>query len=117
MPSLVTKHRQTGPISIVDLRGPVSLGDTSLLLRRTIHELLESGRTQIILNFQEVTLIDSAGIGELAGAYQPLKSRGAKLKLLNPTKKIQGLLQLTQLDKVFEVHIDEQAAIQSFSKI
>jgi anti-sigma B factor antagonist len=115
MPSLVAKHRQAGPISIVDLRGPVSLGETSLLLRRTIHELLEGGRTKIILNFQEVTLIDSAGIGELAGAYQPLKSRGAKLKLLNPPKKIQGLLQITQLDKVFEVYTDEQIAIRSFT--
>jgi anti-sigma B factor antagonist len=115
MPSLVTNHRRSGPISIVDLRGPVSLGEASMTLRRTIRNLLESGRTKIILNFLEVTFIDSAGIGELAGAYMPLKSKGGQLKLLNPTKKIHGLLQITQLDKVFEVYTDEQTAIRSFS--
>jgi anti-sigma B factor antagonist len=45
----------------------------------------------------------------------PVKSIGGNLKFLNPIKKVQGLLQVTQLDKVFEVYTDEQAAIQSFS--
>jgi anti-sigma B factor antagonist len=115
MPSLFTNHRQFGAISIVDLRGSLSLGEGSLTLRRTIRDLVEKGRIQIILNFCEVDFIDSAGIGELAGAYMPVKSIGGNLKFLNPIKKVQGLLQVTQLDKVFEVYTDEQAAIQSFS--
>jgi anti-sigma B factor antagonist len=56
-----------------------------------------------------------AGIGELAGAYMPVKSRGGELKSMNPTKKVHGKLQTTQLDKVFEVYADEQPALRSFS--
>ncbi len=115
MPSLVTNHRQFGAISIVDLRGSLGLGEGSLTLRRTIRNLVESGRIKIILNFREVESIDSAGVGELAGAYMPVKSIGGELKFLNPTKKVHGVLQITQLDKVFAVFTDEQAAIQSFS--
>jgi anti-sigma B factor antagonist len=115
MPSLITNHRQFGPISVVDLRGNVDLGEASLTLRRTIRDLVETGRTKIILNFREVNFIDSAGVGELASAYMPVKSSGGELKFLNPTKKVHGMLQITQLDKVFEVYTDEQAAIQSFS--
>ncbi|HEV3421272.1 MAG TPA: STAS domain-containing protein [Candidatus Acidoferrum sp.] len=115
MPSLITHHRQFGSVSIVDLRGSLGLGESSMTLRGTIRDLIESGRTKIILNFREVNDIDSAGVGELAGAYVPVKSKGGELKFLSPTKKVHGVLQITQLDKVFEVYTDEQTAIRSFS--
>jgi anti-sigma B factor antagonist len=115
MPPLITNRRKFGSITIVDLRGSIHLGEASLILRHTIRDLVENGRTKIILNFSEVNSIDSAGVGELAGAYVPLKSKGGELKFLNPTKKVHGMLQITQLDKVFEVYTDEQMAIRSFS--
>jgi anti-sigma B factor antagonist len=114
MPPLITNHRQFGSITIVDLHGNIGLGEASLTLRSTIRDLVESGRTKIILNFSQVTSMDSAGVGELAGAYVPVKSKGGELKFLNPTKKVYGLLQITQLDKVFEVYSDEQTALRSF---
>jgi len=115
MASLIINHRHFGSISIVDLRGSIDLGEGSLTLRHTIRDLVESGRTKIILNFCEVNFMDSAGVGELAGAYMPVKSKGGELKFLNPTKKVHGVLQITQLDRVFQVYTDEQAAIGSFS--
>jgi anti-anti-sigma factor len=115
MPSLIANQRQFGSVSVVDLRGSLGLGEGILTLRSTIRNLVESGRIKIILNFREVDFIDSAGVGELAGAYVPLKSIGGEMKFLNPTKKVRGVLQITQLDKAFEVFTDEQTAIQSFS--
>jgi anti-sigma B factor antagonist len=114
MPTLTTNHRRFGAITIVDLRGNIDLGKASMTLRHTIRDLVESGRTKIILNFSQVTSMDSAGVGELAGAYVPVKSKGDELKFLNPTKKVYGLLQITQLDKAFEVYSDEQTALRSF---
>jgi anti-sigma B factor antagonist len=115
MPALTTNLRQFESVTIVDLRGNIDLGEGSRILRRTIHDLVESGRTKIILNFLQVNFIDSAGVGELAGAYQPVKSKGGELKFLNPAKQVYAMLQITKLDKVFEVYNDEQTAIQSFS--
>ena len=115
MPSLIMNQRQFGSVSVVDLRGNLGLGESSLTLRRTIRNLVESGRIKIILNFREVDSIDSAGVGELAAAYMPLKSIGGELKFLNPPKSVHHVLQITKLDKVFEVFTDEQTAIQSFS--
>ena len=116
MSSLITNQRQFGPITIVDLRGSIDLGEASLTLRRTIGDLVERARTKIILNLSQVNSMDSAGVGELAGAYVPVKSKGGDLKFLNPTKKVYDMLKITQLDKVFEVYIDEQTAIRSFSE-
>jgi anti-sigma B factor antagonist len=116
MSSLITSQRQFGSITIVDLRGSIDLGEASLTLRRTIRDLVESARIKIILNLSQVNSMDSAGVGELAGAYVPVKSKGGELKFLNPTKKVHDMLKITQLDKVFEVYIDEQTAIRSFSE-
>jgi anti-sigma B factor antagonist len=116
MSSLITNLRQFGSITIVDLRGSIDLGEASLTLRRTIRDLVESARSKIILNFSQVNSMDSAGVGELAGAYVPVKSKGGELKFLNPTKKVHDMLKITQLDRVFEVYIDEQTAIRSFSE-
>ena len=116
MSSLITNQRQFGSITIVDLRGSIDLGEASLTLRRTIRDLVENARTKIILNFSQVNSMDSAGVGELAGAYVPVKSKGGELKFLNPTKKVHDMLKITQLDRVFEVYIDEQTAIRSFSE-
>jgi anti-sigma B factor antagonist len=115
MPSLIANYRQLYSITIVDLRGSIVLGETSLTLRRTLRDLVDRGRTKIILNFSQVDSIDSAGVGELAGAYLPIKSSGGDLKFLSPTEKVHGVLRITQLDQVFEVHRDEQTAIDSFS--
>jgi anti-sigma B factor antagonist len=102
------------------LRGEHPFGLTGVPLHfrnhfQTIRDLIESGRTKIILNFLQVSSMDSSGVGELAGAYAPVKSRGGDLKFLNPSKKVHGVLQITQLDRVFEVYTDEQTAIRSFS--
>jgi anti-sigma B factor antagonist len=115
VPHLIANQRQVGPVTIVDLRGDIGLGAAILTLRSTIRDLIESGRTKIVLNFSQVDWIDSAGVGELAAAYLPVKSKGAELKFLNPTKKVHRVLQVTQLDKVFEVYSDEEMAIRSFS--
>jgi anti-sigma B factor antagonist len=115
VPSLTTTQRQVGPVTIVDLRGNIGLGATRLMLRRTIHDLIESGRTKILLNLSQVDSVDSAGVGELVGAYVPVKTKGGELKILNPTKNVHRMMQITQLDRVFEVYTDEQMALQSFS--
>jgi anti-sigma B factor antagonist len=116
MSSLITNQRQFGAITVVDLRGRIDLGEASLTLRRTIRDLVERGRSKIVLNLLQVNSIDSAGVGELAGAYVPVKSKGGELKFLNPSKKVHDMLKITQLDKVFEVYADEQTAIRSFSE-
>jgi anti-sigma B factor antagonist len=114
MASLFATTRELGGIAIVDLSGRISLGDGSALLRKTVRDLLDEGRTKIILNLGDVNYIDSSGIGELVSGFTAVRNRGGELKLLNLTKKVNDLLQLTKLFTVFEVHNDESGAVRSF---
>ena len=114
MPSLFATTREYSGITLVDLSGRIALGDGSALLRKTIRDLLEEGRVRIILNLGDVNYIDSSGLGELVSAYTTAKNQGAQVKLLNLSKKVKDVLQLTKLYTVFDVYEDEASAIASY---
>jgi anti-sigma B factor antagonist len=112
--ALHATHRDSGHVIVVDLSGRIILGEGSALLRKTVRDLLEEKRIKIVLNLGDVDYIDSSGIGELVSAYTAVKNRGGDLKLLNLTKKVRDLIQLTKLYTVFDVYTDEQSAVGSF---
>ena len=114
--SMEFKRRQLDDVTIVDLRGRITLGEGSVTVRETVHDLLSKGLKRILLNLGEVNYIDSSGIGELVSAFTAAKKQGGELKLLNLTKKVHDLLQITKLSTVFDVADDETAAVRSFGK-
>lgn len=108
--------RQSNGITIVDLRGRITLGEGSVTLRDTVHDLLSNGQKQILLNLGDVNYIDSSGIGELVSAFTAAKKQGGEVKLLKLSKKVHDLLQITKLYTVFDVKDDEASAVDSFCK-
>jgi anti-sigma B factor antagonist len=114
--TLKATSRQVDGITILDMSGRVTLGEGSVVLRDTIREILGKGNKKILLNLGDVTYIDSSGIGELVSAFTAVRKEGGELKLLNLTKKVHDLLQITKLYTVFDVKDDEAAAISAFSK-
>ncbi len=109
-------NRQVDGITVVDLSGRITLGEGSVVLRDAVRDLLAKGEKKILLNLGNVTYIDSSGIGELVSAFTTVRNQGGELKLLNLTKKVHDLLQITKLYTVFDVKDDEAAAISSFKK-
>jgi len=114
MPALFATRREVGIVTIIDLSGRIALGEGSALLRKTIRDLLEDGQTKILLNLGDVNYIDSSGIGELVSGYTAVRNREGELKLLNLTKKVHDLLQITKLFTVFDVYSDESTAVTSY---
>jgi len=78
--------------------------------------LIESGRLQILLDFTELSFMDSGGIGELVSGYRTIDRLGGALKILKPGKRIQDTLTLTKLLPIFEVFEERETAIASFSE-
>ena len=106
--------RQVDGITIIDLSGRITLGEGSVVLRDTIRDSVGQGVKKILLNLGDVTYIDSSGIGELVSAYTTVRNQGGELKLLNLTKKVHDLLQITKLYTVFDIRDDETAAVGAF---
>ena len=112
--SLKSSTRQVDGITVLDLSGRITLGEGSVVLRDVIREILGKGEKKILLNLGDVTYIDSSGIGELVSAFTAVRKEGGELKLLNLTKKVHDLLQITKLYTVFDVRDDETSAVKSF---
>ncbi|MDH5405861.1 MAG: STAS domain-containing protein [Acidobacteriota bacterium] len=110
-----TKIRKADNVSILDLRGKITIGAGDVMLRDHINRVLEQGERSILLNMADVTYMDSSGMGELISSYTSVTKRDGKLKLLNLPAKIRDLLQITQLITIFEVYDNETEAVRSFS--
>jgi len=127
---LECKIRQNGDVTVIDLKGSITLGETvahdpessdsgdgarPVVVGEIIRDLLKRGRKKIVVNLKDVPYIDSSGIGELVGAFTSVQAQGGQLKLLSPVEKVVNILRLTRLDHLFPVERDEAAAIQSFT--
>ncbi|HEV3275421.1 MAG TPA: STAS domain-containing protein [Terriglobia bacterium] len=114
--SMKATIRQVNAVTVVDLSGRITLGEGCTQLRELIRDLLSKGHKQLLLNLADVTYIDSSGIGELVSGFTAVSNQGGHLKLLNLTKKVHDLLQITKLLTVFDVSDDEAKAVASFDK-
>ncbi|MEO6803259.1 MAG: STAS domain-containing protein [Granulicella sp.] len=114
--SMKVKTRQVDGITILDLSGRITLGEGSVTLRDAVRDVIAKGSNKILLNLGDISYIDSSGIGELVSAFTTTKNGGGELKLLNLTKKVQDLLQITKLYTVFDIKDDEATAIAAFNE-
>jgi len=114
--ALKLTNREVDGISVVALEGRIVLGEESNALREKVKSLLAGGKKNIVLNMDNVTYIDSAGLGTLVASHHSAKTQGAALKLSNLGSKFQEVLQVTKLLTVFDVYDSETAAVRSFSK-
>ena len=89
-----------------------SLGE----LRDSIREALAGDQRNLLLNLEQVSYIDSSGLGQLIGSYATVTARGGQMKLLNLQKRVQDLMQVTKLLTVFDVYDSEEEAVNSFRK-
>jgi anti-sigma B factor antagonist len=106
--------RHVGKVAVLDLSGKITIGEGDVVLREKVSELLDAGQQNVLLNLEKVSYMDSAGIGELVACYKRAKEKRGIVKLLNPSGKVEDLLQLTKLEEVFETFRDEKEALGSF---
>lgn len=108
--------RLVNGVTVVDLSGSITCEEGSRVLRNTVQELSSQGSRNILLNLGEVTRVDTSGVGELVSAFTCVRSAGGDLKLVNPTREVNDLLQITKLTTVFDVQHDEASAIAAFQE-
>lgn len=114
--SFRASSRDVGDVTVIDMEGRITLGEGSALLRDLVKQNLNKGRKKIVMNLAGINYIDSTGLGELVSGYRMVKSEGGELKLLNLSKKVTDLLQITKLYTVFDIHSQEAQAVGSFNR-
>jgi len=114
MSTIQASTRAVGDVAIVDISGQLRLGEGTGKLRDIVQQLVHDGYRKIVLNLAGVKHIDSSGIGELMSNYTTLRNNGGELKLMKLDKNVRNLLQITRLFTLFDVHDDQETALQAF---
>jgi len=109
------EERIVREVTILDLKGKITLGEGDEALKDKINSLIHQNRKRILLNLEGVPYIDSAGLGEIVRTYTTVSRQGGQLKLVNLTKRITDLLAITKLLTVFETFETEPEALNSYS--
>jgi len=98
--------------ALAEFTGKIALTDGTALLRESIRNFLNFGYKLILLDLERVDYVDSAGIGELVRSHATVRSHGGQLKLVRPSAGVLRLLQMTKLNKVFEIAPDQATALR-----
>jgi anti-sigma B factor antagonist len=108
-----TTTRHIGDVAVLDILGRITLGEGNVMLREIVRELMEKGNAKIVLNLSGVQYVDSSGLGELIKTHTTIRHQGGQLRLVNLSKRVSDLLQITKLSAVFDIDADETTAVKS----
>ncbi len=105
--------RNRDKVAILDINGEIDLYNAPEI-KSKIGELMESGKSDIIINLEKVSYIDSSGIGVLISSLSSLKKAGGSLKIINVFASVRKVFELTKLTSFFDIYDSEDNAMNSY---
>ncbi len=103
--------RKAGPATILDLEGPLKLGDAEEAFRTQMQQLVDAGTINVAVNLAGVTELDSSGIGALVRSFTAVKRAGGKCTFYAASKRVMMLLKMVRLDTILDLAEDEATAL------
>jgi anti-sigma B factor antagonist len=106
----VSSSEQDG-VTIVHVAGEIDVY-TAPLLREVLDKQIAEGRTDLVVDLEKVTFMDSTGLGVLVGRLKLVRGQNGSLRIVSGEERILKVFSITGLDKVFHIHpsIDEATA-------
>ncbi len=108
------KERQAGPVTVLEIDGDLTIRGLSTPLDEKLQALIAQGHLSLLLDFSQVSDIDSQGIKALVRGFLASQKLGGKLKLLKTSPRVRDVLNVTHLTTVIQSFDDEEAALRSF---
>ncbi|PIU41914.1 MAG: anti-sigma factor antagonist [Candidatus Omnitrophica bacterium CG07_land_8_20_14_0_80_42_15] len=108
------KTEDKNGIIICYLEGELNL-NTAPQLKKAFEKLISEKQKKIVINFTDLSYIDSSGLATLVEIFKKLRAYGGVMKLVNLSTKIKSLFEITKLEKLFEIIDNEEKAIASFA--
>jgi anti-anti-sigma factor len=72
-------------------------------LRREINDVVETGADIVLVDFQDITFMNSTGLGALVSTLRSVRSAGGELFICSLNEQVQMIFQLTKMDRVFKM--------------
>ncbi len=104
-----TTH-QSG-VTVIALEGNLMGGPDATTLNGKLHELIDAGKTNVVIDLRGVEFMNSSGLGLLIGGISTMKNAGGSLRFANASEKISGIIAITKLGSLFDMYSSVDAAV------
>ena len=108
------KHVTSGEVAVLHLQGKIMGGPDATTLHEKLHELIAGGTRSVVIDLKDVDWMNSSGLGILIGGLSAIRKSGGDLRLASVTEKIEEVLRITKLDRVFDVYGSTEEAVTSY---
>jgi anti-anti-sigma factor len=95
---------------ILHCKGRLQFCEEAAVFSKLAHAILDKGRN-IVLDFSELEMIDSSGIGELVLLYMRARASGREVRIAQPTNRVVEILDLTNVSSLFRICSTTDAAL------
>jgi anti-sigma B factor antagonist len=106
--------REAGGATILDLSGPLGVGESAKAFRERVDEALRRGIKNLAVNLVKVSYVDSSGLGAFVGAHTAAEAAGGKCIFFGALPSVLRVLKITRLDGVLNLQKDETSTLASF---
>jgi anti-sigma B factor antagonist len=101
MTNLEIVRASSGESPVLKLKGRLTLGEGSRVLRGLISDVAAEGHKLLIIDLEQVSYVDSSGLGALVSGFNSLKAQGGFVQLINVPARVQALLEMSGLTVLF----------------
>ena len=108
------QHDVSGDVAVLHLQGKIMGGPDATSLHEKLHELIDKGTLSVVVDLEGVAWMNSSGLGILIGGLSALRKSGGDLRLARVTEKIEEVLRITKLDRVFDIYGNNDDAVASY---
>jgi len=103
-------------VQIIEPKGILD-GTKTAGFQQQIEQSVESGIHTILIDFTEVTFMDSSGLGGLVKAFKTVEAADVKFFICSINEQVRILFELTSMDKYFDILPDREVFNQQFNKL
>jgi anti-sigma B factor antagonist len=110
------KTMHQGGVTVIVLQGNLMGGPDATALNGKLHELIDAGKTSVVIDLAGVEFMNSSGLGLLIGGVSTMRGAGGSLRLANASEKIAGLITITKLGSLFDMYPSVDAAVAAIKQ-
>jgi anti-sigma B factor antagonist len=106
--------RGVGPVSVIDVKGYLD-AHTAPELENVFNKLLDQRQYKVVVNFDELKYISSAGLGVFMAYVETMRENQGDIKFSNMKENVYNIFDLLGFPILYEFFKEETEALQKFS--
>jgi anti-sigma B factor antagonist len=116
MSDFAVNRKDVDNISVLNIEGYLD-AHTAPNFENAIKQLVDEDRNRIVVNFEQLSYISSAGLGVFMGFIEDIRAKDGDIKMSNMTEKVFKIFDLLGFPSLYDILKEENEAISKFQQV